>query len=133
MLLLCWVIMTNYKILDILVFFWNLLGRSTIYLCVKDIISCLLFFRFNYLDGTHFGRSVSIWYPREKKCQLRPHFEKVPQSGLFQEKKLINVVNSMSRVTLWFFYFFIFIFCKNVFVAMCQVPFVTRDNVSATW
>jgi len=23
---------------------------------------------FNYSDGTHFGTSVSIWYPLLKKC-----------------------------------------------------------------
>jgi len=37
----------------------------------------------------------------------------------------------MPRITLWFFFFVIFL--QNFFVTMCQVPVVTRGNVSATW
>jgi len=32
---------------------------------------------FNYSDDTHFGISVSIWYPLLKKCQLHPNFWKM--------------------------------------------------------
>jgi len=31
---------------------------------------------FNYSDSTHFGTSVSIWYPFLKECQLHPNFWK---------------------------------------------------------
>jgi len=64
---------------------------------------------------------------RKKSVNCVPTFEKVHQ-GPFQ-KKIINTVNGMPRVTLTFFYFFLQIFC----VATCQVPVLTRGNVNVTW
>jgi len=48
------------------------------------IIIIIIIIMFNYSDSTHFGRSVSIWYPREKNVNCVPTFEKAPQSYLFQ-------------------------------------------------
>jgi len=58
--------------------------------------------RFNYSDGTHFGRSVSIRSPLLKKRQLHSTFEKMSQLDLFQTK-ITNVVNGMPHVIMWFF------------------------------